>query len=36
LFGCVAEGRKPLRFFVDPWNRFDFFLVATSLLDQVR
>ncbi len=23
----VAEGREPLIYFVDPWNRFDFFIV---------
>lgn len=28
----VAEGRRPWRFFKDPWNCFDFFIVAGAFL----
>jgi voltage-gated sodium channel len=28
----AAEGRKPWRYFVDPWNVFDFVIVAAALL----
>ena len=28
----ISEGRKPLNYFKDPWNVFDFFIVLVSLL----
>ena len=32
LIRICAEGKKPLRFFSDPWNLFDFFIVAICFL----
>ncbi|WNG39946.1 ion transporter [Archangium minus] len=32
LIKLGAEGRRPWRFFQDPWNVFDFLIVATALL----
>ncbi|OQY45098.1 MAG: hypothetical protein B6242_11290 [Anaerolineaceae bacterium 4572_78] len=33
IIKMLAEGRKPWRYFYDPWNVFDFSIVAVSILD---
>jgi len=35
IIKILAEGRQPWNYFKDPWNIFDFFIVAFSLLEPV-
>jgi voltage-gated sodium channel len=35
LIKIIAEGKKPLNYFKNPWNLFDFLIVAACLLEPV-